>query len=329
MYYYLGFIGLIKITYEYVKLHFKLFDDHINKLYFGKLKKIYIYHSDNLIEYINKKTNKQYIITFDENNTNLKNKLIYKNINTFNPKLLEEYHSKIGGVIINKYNEKILNKLNYTSKYLSKIYIVSNNSEIDCDILLDKPINLFKIDIDEDNITFIKKQYDFIMESKRIDINVSHNHPVNKFVHFWSSIIMILYTYPCILYEDYFNMVLTFFTAHIIRQSGHFFYERQDLDLEKLKFGHKNASKKETIITLALFNSLIYFDRNIVSYNDYLFLNIILCVFPHYLEITHKYGIIKAINWIIKIITDPFTDLIDFYKYSVINPKLFLDTKDI
>ena len=43
------------------------------------------------------------------------------------------------------------------------------------------------------------------MESKRIDIDVSHNHPVNKFVHFWSSIIMIFYTYPYIIYEDYFN----------------------------------------------------------------------------------------------------------------------------
>ena len=177
------------------------------------------------------------------------------------------------------------------------------------------------------NKSFIKKQYDFIMESKRIDINVSHNHPVNKFVHFWSSIIMIFHTYPCILYEDYFNMVLSFFTAHIIRQSGHFFYERQDLDLEKLKFGHKNASKKETIFTLALFNSLIYYDENIISYSDYLFLNIILCVFPHYLEITHKYGVIKGINWIIKIITDPFTDLLDFYKYMIINPKQFLDIK--
>jgi hypothetical protein len=124
-------------------------------------------------------------------------------------------------------------------------------------------------------------------------------------------------------------MVVSFFVAHIIRQSGHFFYERQDLDLEKLKFGHKNASKKETIFTLALFNSLIYYDENIISYSDYLFLNIILCVFPHYLEITHKYGIIKGINWIIKIITDPFTDLLDFYKYSIINPKHFLDIKEI
>ena len=160
-------------------------------------------------------------------------------------------------------------------------------------------------------------------------INVSHNHPVNKFVHFWSSIIMIFYTYPFILYEDYFNMVLSFFTAHIIRQSGHFFYERQDLDLEKLKFGHKNASKKETILTLVLFNSLIYYDENIISYSDYLFLNIILCVLPHYIDILHKYGIIKGINWIIKITTDPFTDLLDFYKYAFIHPKYFLDIKEM
>lgn len=328
MYQYLGLYSILKLTYDYLKCNYYLLNDHINNLYFGKLEKININHNDNIINYIRKYTEKEYLITFNKNNCNI-DKLIYKNKRTIDVDLIEEYHYKIAGIYITKYDQKIIDKINYINKYLSKIYIISNDPEIDCDILLDKPINEFKIDIKKNNKSFTKKQYDFIMESKRIDINVSHNHPVNKFVHFWSSIIMIFYSYPYMINYDYLNMVISFFTAHIIRQSGHFFYERQDLDLEKLKFGHKNYSKKETIFTLALFNSLIYYDENIISYNDYLFLNIILCVLPHYLEITHKYGIINGINWIIKIVTDPFTDLLDFYKYMIINPKHFLDTKCI
>ena len=322
MYYCLGFIGLIKLTYDYLKCNYNLLNEHFNKSYFGKLKKIKFKNKNNIVKFIQNELDKEYILT--TKNICCEN-IIHKN--KIEPELVEEYHYKIGGVYTDFNDKELFNKISYINSYLSKIYLITNNPNIQHDILLDKPIDNFEIDIKNDNKGFLKKQYDFIMESKRIDINVSHNHPVNKFVHFWSSIIMIFHTYPCILYEDYFNMVLSFFTAHIIRQSGHFFYERQDLDLEKLKFGHKNASKKETIFTLALFNSLIYYDENIISYSDYLFLNIILCVFPHYLEITHKYGIIKGINWIIKIITDPFTDLLDFYKYSIINPKHFLDIK--
>ena len=165
------------------------------------------------------------------------------------------------------------------------------------------------------------------MESKKIDINVSHNHPVNKFVHFWSSFLMIYYSYYYLFVNEYLNMVISFFISHIIRQSGHFFYETQNLDLEKLKFGHKNGSKKKTIGTLFIFNGFMYWNETLLSYNEYLFMNLILCILPHYLEIIHKYGFVKACDWIIKIITDPFTDLIDFYTHIIIHPKHFIDIK--
>ena len=52
---------------------------------------------------------------------------------------------------------------------------------------------------------------------------------------------MIIYTYPYLLYSLYYDMVISFFIAHIIRQSGHFFYERQDLDLEMILLRSLNA----------------------------------------------------------------------------------------
>merc|ERR1712038_1453292 len=99
---------------------------------------------------------------------------------------------------------------------------------------------------------YLKLLYDQIMLDKKIDIDVSHNHPVNKFGHFWSSVFMILVAYPMIYMGNYIEGCLWFFLTHVVRQSGHFFYEQQDRNIEKLKFGHKDASKKEAAAALAV-----------------------------------------------------------------------------
>lgn len=70
--------------------------------------------------------------------------------------------------------------------------------------------------------------YNQIMNDKHIDIEVSHNHPVNKFGHFWSSVGMIVFAYPLLFwYCDPLKGCLCFFLTHVVRQSGHFFYEHQ------------------------------------------------------------------------------------------------------
>jgi hypothetical protein len=75
---------------------------------------------------------------------------------------------------------------------------------------------------------YLKLYYDQIMNDKHIDIEVSHNHPVNKFGHFWSSVGMILFAYPLIFwYGEPLKGCCWFFMTHVIRQSGHFFYEHQ------------------------------------------------------------------------------------------------------
>ena len=48
---------------------------------------------------------------------------------------------------------------------------------------------------------YARLYYDRIMSDKHIDIEVSHNHPVNKFGHFWSSVGMILFAYPLIFWR--------------------------------------------------------------------------------------------------------------------------------
>ena len=51
-------------------------------------------------------------------------------------------------------------------------------------------------------------------------------------------------------------------------------------------------------------------------------------IVPHFVEILHQYGFLRGMSWLIKILTDPFTDLLDFYTHWVIHPKRFLDLKD-
>jgi hypothetical protein len=191
--------------------------------------------------------------------------------------------------------------------------------------------------------TFVawKQFYDQIMEDKHIDIEVSHNHPVNKFGHFWSSVFMILVAYPYIwVYGEPLKGCIWFFFTHVVRQSGHFFYEHQDRDIEKLKFGHKDASKKEAAAALAVaFGIYQYRDEvweyisqyvtlPILSIDQYASLVALFTVMPHYVEITYEWGVVRGISWLLKILTDPFTDLLDFYTHAVIHPKWFMDLKE-
>ena len=186
---------------------------------------------------------------------------------------------------------------------------------------------------------YLKIFHDQIMHDKHIDIEVSHNHPVNKFGHFWSSVFLILVAYPYIYFGRPIEGCLWFFLTHAVRQSGHFFYERQDRNIEKLKFGHKDGSKKEAVAFLAI-AALVYYYRSDVwafvsqyvdielQFSQYVSIVALFTIVPHYVEITYQYGALRGISWLLKILTDPFTDLIDFWRHAFIHPKWFLDFKD-
>merc|ERR1712196_299049 len=113
-------------------------------------------------------------------------------------------------------------------------------------------------------------QYKQIMLDKEIDIEVSHNHPVNKFTHFWSSVGMILFAYTSFLfYGDAATSMTWFLITHILRQAGHFFYEKQDRDWEKQKFGHKDGSKKAAAVMILLLVMLYYYTYFVAFYIAY------------------------------------------------------------
>jgi hypothetical protein len=151
---------------------------------------------------------------------------------------------------------------------------------------------------------YARLYYDRIMSDKHIDIAVSHNHPVNKFGHFWSSVGMILFAYPLIFwFGEPLKGCAWFFLTHVVRQSGHFFYEHQDRDIEKLKFGHKDASKKEAVAFLSC-AAIVYIYREEVlafaagyidpaffqlSLDQYVSVIALFTVVPHFVEIVYQY----------------------------------------
>lgn len=178
---------------------------------------------------------------------------------------------------------------------------------------------------------YAKLYYDQIMADKHIDIEVSHNHPVNKFGHFWSSVGMILFAYPLLFwYGEPLKGCAWFFMTHVVRQSGHFFYEHQvccdsylfhllvarfnpyayasiyifqDRDIEKLKFGHKDASKKEAVAFLSCAAIMYKYRENLTSFaskyidpsffhlsiDQYVLVIALFTVVPHFVEIIYQF----------------------------------------
>lgn len=171
-------------------------------------------------------------------------------------------------------------------------------------------------------------RYNHIMHDKHIDISVSHNHPVNKWTHFWSSIFMILFFYPFVFAGYPITAVINLLITQILRQIGHFFYEKQDRNQEKKKFGHKDGSKKAAALGVAgCFLAYKYREvwTDLLSVKDFVVLSCVLAFFPHFLEICLQFGMIRGFDWVLKIFTDPFTDVPDFYESAFIDPKHFWD----
>jgi len=175
----------------------------------------------------------------------------------------------------------------------------------------------------------LRIRYEQIMHDKHIDIVVSHNHPVNKWTHFWSSIGMILFFYPFAFAGYPITAVINLLVTQVIRQIGHFFYEKQDRDQEKKKFGHKDGSKKQATVGVAACFLLYYYRDlwiNLMSVKDFVKAACAFAFLPHFLEICHQFGTIRGFDWVLKIWTDPLTDVPDFKDSAFIDPKHFLDT---
>ena len=91
----------------------------------------------------------------------------------------------------------------------------------------------------------------------------------------------------------------------------------KDRDIEKLKFGHKDASKKEAVALLS-FAGVVYIYREEIcklathyinstflelSLEQYVSAIALFTVVPHFVEIVYQYGWLRGLSWAIKIFT--------------------------
>ena len=135
---------------------------------------------------------------------------------------------------------------------------------------------------------------------------------------------MLAIAYPLFFTGRLVEAAVTMLLCQAIRQVGHFFYERTDPDVEKKKFGHKDRSKKIAAgcLLLSLIVQLVWAPFTAAQQ---LQITLWMAFVSHAVEITHKFGWIRAMDWWIKIFTDPMTDAADFLDSALIPPRDFFD----
>merc|ERR1719473_965772 len=75
-------------------------------------------------------------------------------------------------------------------------------------------------------------------------------------------------------------------------------------------------------------DAVVLFFLNHLTSEQFIILGGLFTIFPHFVEIVFYYNFVRGVQWFVKIFTDPFTDILDFYHHWYINPKWFLDLRE-
>ncbi len=163
-----------------------------------------------------------------------------------------------------------------------------------------------------------------IMQRKKDDHHASHSNPINQFFHLLSSSTFIF----CYVFI-FFNFDLAMFLgmgALFIRQFGHAILEPPCHDKEKALLGFNTRNKSiivggyfltplVQIVQLARAGSLTF--ESIASITptvaEQWFLLTLAAVFGRVLYLMWAHDFRSSMIWFIKLITDPFTDIVAYY----------------
>ena len=157
----------------------------------------------------------------------------------------------------------------------------------------------------------IKNMNEFIREinkRKMDDHHASHSNDVNQFLHFLSSSLFI-YCYM-IIYHQLHKSIDYAILSMVLRQSGHIIFEPPSHDKQKLQLGF-NTRSKMFVLGLYSLTPFVYLIEN--DFHKIIFYKSTFLVVGHTLALFNNYGFIIASVWLVKFLTDPFTDLIAYY----------------
>jgi glutamate-1-semialdehyde 2,1-aminomutase len=159
-----------------------------------------------------------------------------------------------------------------------------------------------------------------IMERKHDDHVASHSNLVNQFFHLLSSTAFIV----CYFWA-YFDLTKAMYLglgALTIRQLGHAILEPPSHDKEKALLGFNTRDKSllvggyllVPVITFAILRSLGQSSLSMISVVAHLwFLLTLAAVLGHVAMLVWKHDFRSSMIWLVKLITDPFTDIATYY----------------
>ena len=158
--------------------------------------------------------------------------------------------------------------------------------------------------------------YKEIMLRKHHDHLASHSNTVNQFMHFISSSIF-LYCYAIIPFNIASAMTWGIFSL-ALRQSGHAIFEPPCHDEEELLLGFNTKSKcfvfaSYVLAPLLSLNSKGTPNDIMQSIASSWFAVTCFYVFGHTALLSIQYGFTISMVWLIKLITDPITDIKAYY----------------
>ena len=171
--------------------------------------------------------------------------------------------------------------------------------------------------------TTLQEFYEEIMRRKHDDHKASHSNCVNQFMHLISSTIFI-FNYYTIWGDCTTTMVLGLFSL-FLRQSGHAIFEPPCHDEEELLLGFNTRSKcfvvagyaLAPLVTLLQLSGTVNFVQALEPVaRSWLYVTAFF-VLGHTGLLWMQYGFRIAMVWLVKLITDPFTDVAAYYPSAV------------
>lgn len=176
----------------------------------------------------------------------------------------------------------------------------------------------------------VRSFYSEIMQRKHDDHVASHSNLINQFFHLLSSSVFI-YCYFLILSDLTLAMGLGL-AALFVRQFGHAILEPPCHDKEKLLLGF-NTRNKTLIVAGYLLIPVIHFVRaDVLTFATFIslastvaqqwLLLTLVVVFGHVAYLVWRHDFRSAMIWLLKLATDPFTDIMAYYSsiYKLLLP---------
>jgi hypothetical protein len=193
--------------------------------------------------------------------------------------------------------------------------------------------------IKEVNMNYIQELLATLKEQRWDDHRYYHHSRINQFLHLISASSFII-AYVYLFIDPVISAYIAWLISMTTRQAGHFFFEPKDYDTynqatqehkEEIKIGYNLKRKRVLMTCFVLVPVLAYFDLEFMNYLvphqdaetflnrvgiGWLWLGVFAVAF-RMIQLTAIQSRRVAITWCLKILTDPFHDVIIYRKSPI------------